>query len=95
MPSAVHMFSPGDTVFYITDDCEETPGLRDEMLKIRIQEAVVQSVGIFIDDDGTTITYSVKNSTSPFTVTQAFEEDTFGDLTSASAEYATRLSALT
>jgi len=29
MPSATHDFIPGDTVFYITDDCEPDAGLRD------------------------------------------------------------------
>lgn len=95
MPTATHNFLPGDTVFYITDDCELDAGLRDEMLKPRVQEATVESVGIFIDDTNTTVvTYTVKNKTGDFQVTQALETDTFGDLATALTEYAVRINAL-
>ena len=93
MPSANHDFIPGDTVFYITDDCEPDAGLRDEMQKPRVQEATVVSVGIFVEDTGTTVTYTVEDKTS-LDVNQAFEADTFGDLATALVEYATRINAL-
>ncbi|KKM23719.1 hypothetical protein LCGC14_1612310 [marine sediment metagenome] len=94
MPSTIHDFIPGDNVFYITDDSEPDAGLRVEMLKPRVQEATVESVGIFIDTNITIITYTVKNKTGDFQVTQALEPDTFGDLATALTEYAVRVNAL-
>lgn len=91
MATVTHLFSVAQTVWYILDDSGKE---QDEMLKIHVQEATVESVGIVIDENGQQNSYVVKNKTAPFLTADTEEEDTFGTIDDALTEYKARLSAL-